>query len=48
MPQILVEQLVKTYRISERDPGFFGGVRGVFRRRYRRVEALRGVSFSLE
>lgn len=47
MPQIVVEQLVKTYRISERDPGFLGTIRGVFRRRYRLVEALRGVSFSL-
>src|SRR5688572_31201341 len=48
MPQIVVEQLVKTYRISERDPGFLGTLRGVFRRRYRLVEALRGISFSLE
>ncbi len=48
MPQIVVEHLVKTYRISERDPGFLGTIRGVFRRRYRHVEALRGVSFSLE
>jgi len=48
MPQIVVEHLVKTYRISERDPGFLGTLRGVFRRRYRHVEALRGVSFSLE
>ncbi len=48
MPQILVEDLRKTYRISERDPGFLGTIRGVFRRRYREVEALRGVSFGLE
>jgi ABC-2 type transport system ATP-binding protein len=48
MPQIVVEHLVKTYRISERDPGFLGTIRGVFHRRYRHVEALRGVSFSLE
>jgi ABC-2 type transport system ATP-binding protein len=48
MPQIVVEHLTKTYRISERDPGFLGTIRGVFRRRYRLVEALRGVTFSLE
>ena len=30
MPQIVVEQLVKNYRISERDPGFIGTIRGVF------------------
>src|SRR5690349_20686877 len=48
MPQIVVEHLTKTYRISERDPGFLGTIRGVFHRRYRLVEALRGVSFSME
>ena len=48
MPQIVVEQLAKSYRISERDPGFIGTIRGVFRRRYRVVEALRDVTFSLE
>ena len=48
MPHIIVEHLRKTYRISERDPGFFGTLRGLFHRRYRMVEALRGVSFSLE
>lgn len=48
MPQILVEQLVKNYRISERDPGVLGALRGLLRRRYRTVLALQGVSFSLE
>lgn len=48
MPHILVDRLVKTYRIAERDPGLMGAVRGVLRRRYRTVEALSGVSFSLE
>jgi ABC-2 type transport system ATP-binding protein len=48
MPQILVEQLVKNYRISERDPGVLGALRGLLRRRYRTVSALQGVSFSLE
>jgi ABC-2 type transport system ATP-binding protein len=48
MPQILVEALVKNYRISERDPGVLGALRGLLRRRYRTVSALQGVSFSLE
>jgi len=48
MPHILVDALTKTYRISERDPGMLGAIRGVFQRRYRLVEALRGVSFTLE
>ena len=48
MPQILVENLTKTYRISERDPGLMGAVRGLWQRRHREVQALAGVSFSLE
>jgi ABC-2 type transport system ATP-binding protein len=48
MPQIVVENLCKTYWLAEREPGFFGAVRGLFQRRKRAVEALRSVSFSLE
>ncbi|HEY1751338.1 MAG TPA: ATP-binding cassette domain-containing protein [Caulobacteraceae bacterium] len=48
MSQILVEELSKTYRIAERDPGMLGAVRGLVRRRWRTVEALSGVSFALE
>ncbi|MES2531103.1 MAG: ABC transporter ATP-binding protein [Pseudomonadota bacterium] len=48
MPHILVDGLVKTYRIFERDPGVWGAVRGLIRRRHRTIEALSGVSFSLE
>ena len=48
MPQILVQDLAKTYRVAERDPGMFGAVRGLVRRRWRTVEALRDVSFALE
>lgn len=48
MPQILVEDLSKSYRIVERDPGAWGALRGLFRRRYRTVEALKSIGFSLE
>src|SRR4051794_31184952 len=48
MPQILVEGLAKTYRVSERDPGMWGAVKGLVRRRWRTIDALRGVSFALE
>lgn len=48
MLQILVQDLAKSYRVSERDPGLLGAVRGLVRRRWRTVEALQGVSFSLE
>src|SRR5215510_3152945 len=48
MPQIIVQDLVKTFRVSERAPGLWGAVRGLMRRRHRTVRALDGVSFSLE
>ena len=48
MPQIVVENLVKRFRIAERSPGLLGALRGVVSRRYHTVAALEGVSFSIE
>ena len=48
MAQIVVDQLVKTYRIAERSAGLWGAVRGLARRRHRTVRALDGVSFAIE
>ncbi len=48
MPQIIVENLVKTFRVSERAAGLWGAVRGVVRRQHRTVRALDGVSFALD
>src|ERR1044072_6703178 len=48
MPQIIVEDLRKTFQIAERQAGAWGAVRGLVRRRSRSVAALGGVSFSLE
>ena len=48
MSQIVVEDLVKTFRIAERAPGIWGALRGVAKRRYRTVSALDGVSFEIE
>ncbi len=48
MSQIIVENLVKTYRIAERRPGLLGALRGVLHRHYRTIRALNGVSFSIE
>ena len=48
MSQIVVEDLVKRFRIAERDPGLVGALRGVVHRRYRTIDALDGVSFSIE
>jgi ABC-2 type transport system ATP-binding protein len=48
MSQILVEALAKIYRVAERAPGLAGALRGLVRRRWREVQALVDVSFSLE
>jgi ABC-2 type transport system ATP-binding protein len=48
MPQILVENLVKTFRVSERTPGVWGALTGLVHRKHRTVTALGGVSFSLD
>ena len=48
MPQITVENLVKTYRIAARNSGIWGALRGVVRRQYRTVRALNGISFALD
>jgi ABC-2 type transport system ATP-binding protein len=47
-PQIVVENLTKTFRVAERDPGMGGAFRGLVRRRHREIAALGGVSFALE
>ena len=48
MTQIVVEDLAKTFLVAERRAGLLGAFAGLVRRRYRKVEALHGVSFSLE
>jgi len=48
MPQILVDNLEKRFRVAERTPGMLGAVAGLFHRRYREVAALHGVSFAIE
>jgi len=48
MPHIVVENLVKEFRIAERQPGLWGAVKGLAHRRYHTVRALDGVSFALE
>src|SRR4051812_1053091 len=47
MPQILVDNLEKRFRVAARDPGVWGAVRGLVKRRYRDVIALRDVSFAI-
>ena len=48
MPQIIVENLTKTFQIAERAPGLRGAFSGLVRRKHRTVTALDGISFALE
>jgi ABC-2 type transport system ATP-binding protein len=48
MPKIVVENLVKTFRVAERNPGVLGALMGIVHRKHRDVRALDGISFSLE
>jgi ABC-2 type transport system ATP-binding protein len=45
---IEVENLVKIFRVAERQAGTWGAVRGLVSRRYRNVRALDGVSFHVD
>src|SRR6476660_8939265 len=44
---IAVEGLTKSFRVAERSKGALGTVASLFRRRYRTVEAVKGISFDL-
>lgn len=48
MAQIFVEKLEKRFRVAQRNPGMWGAVKGLAVRRYRDVEALHDVSFTIE
>src|SRR2546425_2227340 len=48
MPIIQATGLTKVYRVSQKQPGFFGSLRGLFRRQTKEVRAVDGVSFSIE
>ena len=45
---ILVEQLSKTYKVSEREGGFSASVRSFFKRKFRDVLAVQKVDFRIE
>ena len=48
MVQIEVRNLVKRFTIAERTPRLGGAVHGLFRRRYREIDALHDVCFSID
>ena len=45
--QIVVEDLVKVFRVPEREAGLKASARSLFQRHYREVEAVGGVSFTI-
>ncbi len=48
MAIIEIEGLAKSYRIYQKQEGLLASVRGLFRRKYRDVEAVRGIDLTVE
>ena len=48
MAHITVEDLVKTFAVAHRSPGFWGSVKGVLKRDWHEVRALDRIGFSIE
>ena len=48
MPVIEIESLSKSYRVYQKQEGLLASVRGLFRREYREVQAVREVSLTVE
>src|ERR1700681_2377786 len=48
MPIIEAQGLTKTYRVFQKSPGLGGALTGLFRRKYKVVEAVADVSFTIE
>ena len=48
MPIIEAAGLSKTYRVYQKKEGIFGALRGLFRREFKLVRAVDGVSFAIE
>jgi len=48
VPAIEVSGLTKTFRSYQKQPGFKGALRGLFKREYETVTAVRDVSFQIE
>jgi ABC-2 type transport system ATP-binding protein len=48
MAIIEADGLTKTYRVLQKKEGLLGALRGLYRREYKEVRAVDGVSFSIE
>ncbi|MCY2944444.1 MAG: ABC transporter ATP-binding protein [Planctomycetota bacterium] len=47
-PIIQVNQLFRTYRVQDKTPGFWAGIKSLWNRKYRNVEAVKSVSFTIQ
>jgi ABC-2 type transport system ATP-binding protein len=47
MSQIIVDHLSKYYDVHQKEPGFIGSVRSLFKRKYAQVKAVDDVSFEI-
>jgi len=48
MPVIQVNNLKKYYQVHQKEPGFLGSLKSLFKRKYKTVKAVDGLSFSLQ
>lgn len=48
MPVVVAENLGKTYKVADKLPGLAGTLRHFFRRRFRYIQAVRQVNFTIE
>jgi ABC-2 type transport system ATP-binding protein len=47
-PVISVQNLRKVYRVHEREAGAVASIKSLFKRKFREVEAVKGISFSIQ
>ncbi len=48
MNPVSVRKLSKTYQVPERDPGLKAALKSLFKRRYKQIKAVDGISFEIE
>jgi ABC-2 type transport system ATP-binding protein len=48
MPIVEADNLVKTYHVADKQPGFVGTLRHFIRRKRRAIAAVKGISFTIE
>ena len=46
MPQIIVENLQKTFKVARRQPGLWNSLKSVAHREYKKIAALREFHFN--